>query len=68
MQWVSNSRVWDWLGFCQLGLGSGPVFVLLKVEFGFYPVGFRVLDGFQIYSRKRPILGENLKVLRLLKT
>ena len=39
----------------------------LKVGFGFYPVGFRVLDGFQIYSRKRPILGKNLKVFRLFK-
>ena len=63
MQWVSNSRVWDWLGFCQLGLGSGPVFVFLKVEFGFYPVGFLVLDGFQ-NPRKRHILEQyNLKTL-----
>ena len=67
MQWVSNSRVWDWLGFCQLGLGSGPVFVFLKVEFGFYPVGFLVLDGFQ-NPRKRHILEKNLEVFKFLQT
>ena len=29
---------------------------ILKVGFGFYPVGFRVLVGFLIYGRKGQIL------------
>ena len=68
MQRVSNSRVWDRLGFSQSGSVRVRFLSYSKVGFGFYPVGFWVLYGFQIYSRKRPILGKNLKVFRLLKT
>ena len=35
---------------------------ILKVGFGFYPVGFRVFVGFQIYVRKRHILEKIKKI------